>query len=115
MTEQTQGSYSPDVITRYVWDAVQHLPGIVDLYRNPLQSLGEKVHLERVGPVRLESTDAGTIVHIHIVIGPDAQVPQLAASIRDNVAAYLERMTGIRALAVNVHVDDIAWETPPAT
>ncbi len=58
--QQGQGpSISPDVVTSAVWDAVKELPGVCDLHRNPLQSLGEKVHLERHGPVRLDEDDAG--------------------------------------------------------
>ena len=35
--QQGQGpSISPDVVTSAVWDAVRELPGVCDLYRNPL-------------------------------------------------------------------------------
>ncbi len=70
MTDNPQGSYSPEVITTYVWDAIKELPGLADLHRSPLQSLGERVHLERLGPVRLEEHEGRRLLDVHIVITP---------------------------------------------
>jgi hypothetical protein len=50
-------SFSAEVITSNVWNAVKGIPGVADLYRNPRQALGERVHLERHGPVRLGEDD----------------------------------------------------------
>ena len=54
MADESAQSYAPDVVTTYVWDAIKEIPGVADLHRSPLQALGEKVHLERLRPVRLE-------------------------------------------------------------
>ena len=56
MTENTDKSYSPEVISTYVWDAIKGLPGLADLHRSTLQSLGERVHFERLGPCASTST-----------------------------------------------------------
>ena len=59
MRERPGPSFSAEVITSTVWDAIKGIPGVADLYRNPLQTLGERVHMERHGPVRLGEDDAG--------------------------------------------------------
>lgn len=112
MTDQPDNTYSPEVVASYVWDAIKDLPGIADLYRNPLQAFGEKVHLERRGPVRLEQNEARRAVEIHLVIRPDARLATLVPDIQRHVVTYLEGMTGIHFDDVHVHVDDIDWEEP---
>ena len=74
-------SFSPEVLTRSVWDAIKDLPGVHELYRNPLQSLGERVHIERYGPVRLEEDDDGCLLEIHLVATPDAHLPTLGDAV----------------------------------
>lgn len=113
MPTQADKSYSPEVVTTYVWDAIKALPGIADLHRSPLQSLGERVHVEWHGPVRLVDQDGKTALEIHLVIRPDAHMATLLPDIRRQVAAYMESMTGIRLDAVNVFVDDIEWDEAP--
>ena len=44
---------------------------------------------------------------MHIVVDFGASVPAVAAEVQRRVADYLERMTDVRPLAVNVVVDDV--------
>jgi uncharacterized alkaline shock family protein YloU len=109
---QGQGpSISPDVVTSAVWDAVKELPGVCDLYRNPLQTLGERVHLERHGPVRLESDEDGPLLEIHLVACVGADLVAVGDAVARAGATYLTRTTGTPITRVEVHIDDI---TDPA-
>ena len=105
-------SYLADVVTSAVWDAVKDLPGVRDLYRNPLQSLGERVHLERHGPVRLDEDDEGQLLEIHLVAEPGADLAAVGEAVARAGATYLARTTGKPITRVEVHVDDIADRLP---
>jgi hypothetical protein len=94
-----------------VWDAVKELPGVSDLYRNPLQSLGEKVHLERHGPVRLDGDDDGQSLEIHLVAEAGADLVAVGEAVAHAGATYLTRTTGNPITCVEVYIDDIA-DTP---
>jgi uncharacterized alkaline shock family protein YloU len=113
VTENTDKSYSPEVISTYVWDAIKGLPGLADLHRSTLQSLGERVHFERMGPVRIDEHEGRRVLDLHVVITPEARLPELVPQIRTAVRSYLHSMTGIDVDAVEIHIDDIVWE--PAT
>ena len=113
MTDDTDKSYSPEVVSTYVWDAIKGLPGLAELHRSTLQSLGERVHLERLGPVRLDEREGRRVLDLHVTITPDARLPELVPQIRSSVRSYLHSMTGIDLDEIEVHVDDIVWE--PAT
>jgi uncharacterized alkaline shock family protein YloU len=114
MTDQPSADYSPEVVTSYVWDAIKALPGVADLRRTPLQTLGERVHIERGGPARLSSEEGRATLDVHIAITPDAAVATLVPQMRAEIAAYLGRMTGIKLDAINIHVDEIVWNEPAA-
>ncbi len=115
MAGDSPQSYAPDVVTSYVWDAIREIPGVADLHRNPLQALGEKVHLERKGPVRLEQRDGRHVLEVHLVVRPDAVIPSLAERVRAAVTTYLKTMTGIELDEVSVFVDDLADGQPTGT
>ena len=115
MTDSADKSYSPEVVTTYVWDAIKDLPGLADLHRSTLQSLGERVHLDRLGPVRLEEREGRLVLDLHIDITPAARLPELVPRIRAAARSYLHSMTGIDLDEIAVHVDDIVWEPAPAT
>jgi len=107
--QQGQGpSISSDVVTSAVWDAVKELPGVCDLHRNPLQSLGEKVHLERHGPVRLDEDDEGLLLEIHLVAAAGADLTAVGEAVARAGSTYLTRTTGNPITRVEVHIDDIA-------
>jgi uncharacterized alkaline shock family protein YloU len=107
--QQGQGpSISPDVVQSAVWDAVKELPGVADLYRTPMQSLGERVHLERHGPVRLDSDDEGPVLEIHLVAEAGADLPAVGEAVARAGATYLARTTGTPLTRVEVHIDDVA-------
>jgi uncharacterized alkaline shock family protein YloU len=110
VTENADTNYSSEVISTYVWDAIKGLPGLADLHRSTLQSLGERVHLERLGPVRLDEREGRRVLDVHVVITPAARLPELVPQIRGAVRSYLHSMTGIDLDEVEVHVDDIVWE-----
>jgi uncharacterized alkaline shock family protein YloU len=101
-------SISPEVITSTVWDAIKDIAGVADLYRNPLQSLGERVHIERHGPVRLSEDQDGPLLEVHIVVAPGANIAAVGEAVARAGTAYLARTTGTPIERVEVFVDDIA-------
>ncbi len=108
MADTPKPSFSPEVLTRSVWDAVKDIPGVHELYRNPLQTIGERVHIERYGPVRMEEDDEGCLLEIHLVATPDAHLPTLADAVGRASLTYLARMAGTPIERVKVCVDDVA-------
>ncbi len=115
MSDESAQSFAPDVVMTYVWDAIKEIPGVADLHRSPLQALGEKVHLERVRPVRLEEHDGRHFLEIHLIVRPGAVIPSLAERVRQAVTTYLKAVTGIEIDEVSVFVDDLSADPAAAT
>jgi uncharacterized alkaline shock family protein YloU len=106
--ERQGPSISADVVSGAVWDAVKEIPGVNDLYRNPLQTLGELVHLERHGPVRLDADEDGPLLEIHLIAESGVDLAAVGEAVARAGAMYLTRTTGTPITRVEVHVDDIA-------
>ncbi|MEI6727570.1 MAG: Asp23/Gls24 family envelope stress response protein [Actinomycetes bacterium] len=107
MHEPQGPSISADVVTSAVWDAIREIPGVSDLHRNPLQTLGERVHLERHGPVRLDSDEDGPLLEIHLVLESGADLAGVGEAVARAGSTYLARTTGTPMTRVEIHVDDI--------
>jgi uncharacterized alkaline shock family protein YloU len=109
--QQRQGpSISAEVITSTVWDAIAAIPGVTDLHRNPLQSLGETLRLERHGPIRLDEDDDGPLLEIHLIVEGGANIPAVCSAVAEAGATYLARTTGTPIAHVEVYVDDVTAE-----
>ena len=100
-------SFSADVITSSVWDAIKDIPGVSDLYRNPLRSLGERVHIERHGPVRLEHGQGEPLLEIKIIVDEGASLAAVGEAVAQAGATYLTRTTGTPITHVEVVVADV--------
>jgi uncharacterized alkaline shock family protein YloU len=106
--DRLPSSLSAEVVTSAVWDAIAKIPGVADLYRNPLQSLGERVHLERHRPVRLLDDADGPLLEIHLVVVSGASVSKVGEAVARAGAAYLAQAAGTSIGHVEVYVDDLA-------
>jgi uncharacterized alkaline shock family protein YloU len=106
--DRPPSSLSAEVVTSAVWDAIAQIPGVADLYRNPLQSLGERVHLERHGPVRLTDDADGPLLEVHIVLESGASVSGVGEAVARAGADYLAQAAGTAIGHVEVYVDDVA-------
>ena len=111
MRERPGPSFSAEVITNTVWDAIKGIPGVADLHRNPLQTLGERVRMERHGPVRLGEYDSEPLLEVHLIVDPGTDIPAACEAVARAGATYLERITGKPIRHVEVYVDDIAAAT----
>jgi uncharacterized alkaline shock family protein YloU len=107
VSETPGPSIAPEVVTSAVWDAVKAIPGVADLHRNPLQALGERVRLDRHGPVRLESDDGGQFLEIHITARHDTDLSAVGTRVAEAGAACLTRTLGAPLTRVEVFVDDV--------
>jgi uncharacterized alkaline shock family protein YloU len=81
---------SPDVVARYAGDAACEVDGV------------SRVAGGRRG-IRVED-DA---IELHLVVRYGVSIPEVGEAVQQNVAAYLEQMTDVRPLAVNVVVDEV--------
>jgi uncharacterized alkaline shock family protein YloU len=82
---------SPEVVARYAGDAAGEVEGVTRV----VQGVRKGIRVD------------GDSIEIHIALRFGAPIAEVGAAVQENVAAYLERMTDARPLAVNVVVDEV--------
>ena len=90
---------SSDVLATYAADAAREVGGVHALVESTLH---------RHKGVRLLEEDGRVRVELHISVDWGASIPDVGREVQRRVAAYLERMAGVRPEAVDVVVDEIA-------
>lgn len=94
---------SHEILAAYAGDAARGVDGVGGLFEGPLHRK----------PVRITGDDGAISVELHLAVEWGAHVPTVGHGVQDAVAEYLERMAGLRPLAVDVIVDDV--EAPGAS
>lgn len=102
-----QPRIAPEVLTAAIWDALKSVPGVVDLHRNPLQALGERVKLDRLSPVRLIDDDEQAL-EVHIVVAEGQPIPPIAQAAREALRQYTAKALGMPGVPIHLFIDDTA-------
>jgi uncharacterized alkaline shock family protein YloU len=108
MPDERGPTYAAEVIESSVWQAIKDVEGLAALHRGPLNTLGERAHIERLQPVRLDRDGEEPVLDIHIVVAGGAHIPTVSRAVAVAGAAHLAAVTGTPVERVDVHVDDIA-------
>ncbi len=114
LTGRGSTTIADGVVQKIAGIAAREVPGIYNMGTGRVRTFGAV--RERLpgagGPnvaqgVSVEVGQAQAAVDLDIVPEYGVPVDELAAAIRRNVIRMLERMTGLRVIAVNLAVDDI--------
>ena len=62
--------------------------------------------------VRLEVRDQAVTVDLYLVLEHDVNVREVSRAVQAEVAQAIEEMVGMTVLAVNVHIEDVAFFAP---
>jgi len=108
VTEKQHPPMSTEELTTAVWEAVRDVPGVVDLHRNPLQALGERVRLEWHGPVRLLTDRRVPLLEVHLVLAAGRPIPPIVDAALAALHTLADERLGAPPAEVRVFVDDLA-------
>lgn len=110
MHEHQGPSISPEVLTSSVWDAISGIPGVVDLHRSALQSIGERMGRERYGPVRLGHDGDDAVLEVHVVVDGLTDLTATAEAVARACVTRLAGAADTEVARVEVHIDALAGD-----
>lgn len=61
--------------------------------------------------VKVEVGEKETAVDVSVIVEYGHKIPELAASIQQNIKQAIQSMTGLRVVEVNVHIHDVQFPT----
>ncbi|MEV4493076.1 Asp23/Gls24 family envelope stress response protein [Micromonospora coxensis] len=111
---------SDEVVEKIAVAAAKSVPGVAELGGDVARFFNavlDKVGLDQVGDARrgcsAHVSNGAAVVNLVLVISAGHQVPQVTDAVRVAVTAAVEAY-GLRADEINIRVDDVAMEAPPA-
>jgi uncharacterized alkaline shock family protein YloU len=104
---------APDVLLTIARLSALSVPGVVRMAPVPVAVDRLFKRLPDEG-VRIEVRQMAVVVDLYLVMQPSADVHEVGRTVQDVVARAIQEMVGMNALAVNVHVEDIDYQEPPA-
>ncbi|MGW1542666.1 Asp23/Gls24 family envelope stress response protein [Streptomyces sp. NPDC002309] len=102
-----------DVVAKIAGMAAREVPGIHALGGGLARTMGavrERVPGRRAGVtsgVKVEVGERQSAVDLDVVVEYGLSITEIAADVRENVIASIERMTGLEVVEVNIAVDDV--------
>ena len=108
LTEQSElGAIriAPDAIAQIVGHTAAECYGVVGMAGKGLTRLLTRDKLTQ--GIDVSSTADGLRVDLHVVVEYGLNLAEVAATVRSRVGYELERLTGLRVAAVEVHIEDV--------
>jgi uncharacterized alkaline shock family protein YloU len=97
---------SPDVVAHIAGQAALESYGVVGM--SARGRVGRLLSRDRVGQgVVVGRTDEGVAVDLYVVCEYGLNLAEIASGLRNRVQYDLERLTGLRVAAVEVHIQDV--------
>lgn len=102
-----------DVVAKIAGMAAREVPGIHALGGGLARTMGamrDRVPGRRPGVtsgVKVEVGERQSAVDLDVVVEYGLSITEIAADVRENVIASIERMTGLEVVEVNIAVDDV--------
>ena len=105
-TELGRISVSSEAIAHLVGHTTAECYGIVGMAsRGRLPRLLARSRLTK--GIVVERRDGGIAIDLHVVVEHGLKLTEVAATVRSRVAYEVERLTGLKVVAVEVHVEDV--------
>jgi uncharacterized alkaline shock family protein YloU len=61
--------------------------------------------------VRIEAKDNIALVDLHLILKPDVNIREVSRNVQQNVARAIHEIVGMDVAEVNVHIEDIDYNT----
>ena len=123
VTPQGRTSIADSVVEKIAGVAAREVSGVHSMGRGASRAFGslkERLPVGASGPnvtqgVKVEVGERQAAVDIDLVVDYGVSIPDVTQSVRDNVIARVERMTGLQVTEVNISVDDVFLgdDSPP--
>ena len=108
LTEQSELgriTIAADVIAQIVGHTAAECYGVVGMAGNGLKRLLTRDRLTQ--GIGVSGDVDGLKLDLHVIVEYGLNLAEVASTVRSRVAYEVERLTGLRVAAVEVHIDDV--------
>ncbi len=99
---------APDVLLTIAKLSALGVPGVAHM--SPVPGGVNRLFRRGAGDgVRIEVKNQAVVVDLYLVVTHDAGVQNISRAVQAEVARAIQEMVGMEVLAVNVHIEDVAF------
>lgn len=102
---------APDALITIAWLATLGVPGVARMGSLP-GSVNRWLRRGAAAGVRIEVADNTVNAELHVVVDAGHNVRAVSQGVQTEVARAMQEMVGMDVVAVNVIIDDVAYEEP---
>jgi uncharacterized alkaline shock family protein YloU len=102
---------APEVLVTIARLTTQSIKGVAQMCHNIGPSNLDRL-LKRVaggGGVRVAIVDEAVRVDLYIIVAPDVNMRSISQKIQEAVTRAIQDMVGMQVSAVNIHIQDVAY------
>lgn len=99
---------APEVLVTIARLSALSVPGVARMSTAPI-AVDRLFQRSANEGVRLDVRGHSVLVDLHLVIQHDASVREVGREVQSAVTRAIQDMVGMQVLAVNVHIDDVAF------
>jgi uncharacterized alkaline shock family protein YloU len=96
---------SAEAIAQIVGRTAARCYGVVGLA--PKTKVARLLGRDIAGAVRVSSVDEGVKIDLHVTVEYGLNLAEVGSTVRSQVAYEVERLTGLRVAAVEVHIQNV--------
>jgi uncharacterized alkaline shock family protein YloU len=96
---------APEAVAQIVGHTTAECYGVVGMAGKGLKRLLARDKLTQ--GIDVAGTEDGLRIDLHVVVEHGLNLAEVAATVRSRVAYEVERLTGLRVAAVEVHIEDV--------
>jgi uncharacterized alkaline shock family protein YloU len=98
---------STGAITQIVAQTAARCYGVVGMGGGPRAKVGRLLPRNRAQGITVSGDGDSVSLDLHVVVEHGLNLAEVAATIRSQVQYEVERLTGLRVAAVDVHIQDV--------
>ncbi|QSZ26510.1 Asp23/Gls24 family envelope stress response protein [Aceticella autotrophica] len=102
---------SDEVVAIIAGIAATEIPGVAGMSGGVVNGITEMLGRKNLSKgVKVEVGEKETAIDLFIIVDYGVRIPEVAWNIQENVKKSVETMTGLKVVAVNIHVQGVNME-----
>jgi uncharacterized alkaline shock family protein YloU len=114
MEPQDTIKIAPSVLITIAQHAATQVNGVAHMGTIPVSMRRIFSGQPMANGVVLDIDDNSVTVDMYVVVLPDVNIREVSQNVQQAITRSISELVGMDVLAVNVHVDDVAYGTPAA-
>ena len=101
---------APDVVSMIASLAATEVKGVAGMAGGFTNDIAEKFGVKSsTKGIKVQTSEDEAAIDLYLIVEYGVKIPEVALAVQQNVKKAVETMTGLKAVEVNIHIQDISF------